>query len=126
MVSRVSCDGDGVVGVPGVVGVVGIQKKGDPTGSTMMVMMGIIPETTSVCLFVESRVSNPETTFVGVESGVSNPETTFVGVESKSELSRFRRSDCGGVLENKYGPSPACGLGPLGFDILYSIYFVDQ
>ncbi|GKE94292.1 hypothetical protein Tco_1579147, partial [Tanacetum coccineum] len=77
---RVSCDGDGVVGVPGVVGVVGIQKKGDPTGSTMM---GIIPETTSVCLFVESRVSNPETTFVGVESRVSNPETTFVGVESK-------------------------------------------
>ncbi|GJX89455.1 hypothetical protein Tco_0341469, partial [Tanacetum coccineum] len=83
MVSRVSCDGDGVVGVPGVVGVVGIQKKGDPTGSTMMVMMGIIPETTSVCLFVESRVSNPETTFVGVESRVSNPEMTFVGVESK-------------------------------------------
>ncbi|GKA90286.1 hypothetical protein Tco_0812156 [Tanacetum coccineum] len=83
MSARVSCDGDGVVGVPGVVGVVGIQKKGDPTGSTMMVMMGIIPETTSVCLFVESRVSNPETTFVGVESRVSNPETTFVGVESK-------------------------------------------
>ncbi|GJV82400.1 hypothetical protein Tco_1522298, partial [Tanacetum coccineum] len=68
MVGRVSCDGDGVAGVPGVVGVVGIQKKGDPTGSTMMVMMGIIPETTSVCLLVESRVSNPKTTFVGVES----------------------------------------------------------
>ncbi|GKE90514.1 hypothetical protein Tco_1567989, partial [Tanacetum coccineum] len=35
----VSCHGDGVVGVRGVVGVVGIKKKGDPTGSTMMVMM---------------------------------------------------------------------------------------
>ncbi|GKB12481.1 villin-3-like protein isoform X1 [Tanacetum coccineum] len=32
----------------------------------------------------------------------------------KSELSRFRRSDCGEVLDG-LGPNPVCGLGPLGF-----------
>ncbi|GJW06291.1 retrovirus-related pol polyprotein from transposon TNT 1-94 [Tanacetum coccineum] len=33
------------------------------------------------------------------------------GLLLQSELSRFRRLDCGGVLDDKYGPSPFVGLG---------------
>ncbi|GJW94284.1 hypothetical protein Tco_0173956 [Tanacetum coccineum] len=93
------------------------KAKGRSDGKAKEKILVLIPETTFVG--VESRVLIPETTFVGVESRVFIPETTFVGVKSRvlipemtvwdtlvypsdtlSELSRFRRSDCGGVLED--------------------------
>nr|GFC08918.1 plant organelle RNA recognition domain-containing protein [Tanacetum cinerariifolium] len=72
---------------------------GDEKKELLVESRVLILETTFVG--VEYRVLIPETTFVEVESRVLIPETTFVGVESRSKLSRFRRSDCGGVLENK-------------------------
>ncbi|GJZ45690.1 hypothetical protein Tco_0593286 [Tanacetum coccineum] len=91
------------------------KSKGRSDGKAKEKILVLIPETTFAG--VESRVLIPETIFVGVESRVLIPETTFVGVESRVlipemtvwdtlaypsdnlfELSRFRRSDCGGVL----------------------------